>query len=158
MEFAVILPLLAMMLLGIVSGGNAYQQKLSLTNGAREGARFGATLPTDSFTTLDDWLDNLATVATGAVDDGLGPGVEGRVVCVAYVYPIGTALTDRTTRRRATDSGPTYSGSTCFSDGRPSNERRVQVVLQRNSSLEGGLFHIPLTLSGKSVARYEGLG
>jgi hypothetical protein len=156
-EFLFVLPLLVMILLGIVSAGAAYQQKLSLTNGAREGARFGATLPLDNYTTLNDWLTSLATVSTGAVDDGLGPGVEGRVVCVAYVYPIGTALTDRTTRRLATSSEPTYSSETCFADGRPSNERRVQVVLERSSSLEGGVFHIPLTLTGKSVARYEGL-
>src|SRR5262245_30517577 len=44
-ETALILPILVMLLLGLVSGGDAYQRKLSLQNGAREGARYGATLP-----------------------------------------------------------------------------------------------------------------
>ena len=155
-EFAIILPVLVMLLLGIITGGNAYQEKLSLTNGAREGARYGATLPVDNFTSINLWLDDLSVVAAGAVDDGLGSGVDGRVVCVAYVYPNGSATNDRTTRRRVTGTGTAaYSNSTCFTDGRPVAERRIQVMLARSSEIDAALFTVPLTLTGKSVARFE---
>jgi hypothetical protein len=44
-EFALVLPLLVMLMLGIVTFGHAFDDKLSLTNGVREGSRFGASLP-----------------------------------------------------------------------------------------------------------------
>ena len=159
-EFAILLPVLVMLLLGIVSAGNAYQQKLSLTNGAREGARYGATLDTTGYANLHAWLDDVSVVASKADDDGLGPDVSGRVLCVAYVYPAGTADTpnDMTTRRYETSSGPNYSNDACFADGRPRTEKRVQVQLQRDGEINAALFDIDLTLSGKSVARFEDRG
>jgi Flp pilus assembly protein TadG len=46
-EFAIVLPILLMLLLGIISVGLLYNQQLTLTQAAREGARFAATLPVD---------------------------------------------------------------------------------------------------------------
>src|SRR5258708_12152723 len=43
-EFALIVPLLFALVLGIATGGLAYNRKISITNSRREGARFGATL------------------------------------------------------------------------------------------------------------------
>ena len=155
-EFALILPVVVMLALGIVSGGAAYQAKLSLSNGAREGARYGATLPLENYASLNDWLDNVSAVAVGAIDDGLPASTPGRIVCVAYVYPLGTATNDRTTRRTMTTSTtPTYSNTPCFTDGRPTSERRVQIKVTRNASLNTGFFEIGVTLSGKGVARFE---
>lgn len=155
-EFALILPIVIMLALGILSGGTQYQRKLSLTNGTREGARYGATLPLDNFVDLNAWLDDVSTVASGAVDDNLPTTASGRVLCVAYVYPSGTSPNDQTTRRYVSGAGsPVYSNATCFSDGRPSNERRVQVLLQRDGSIDAGFFRFGLTLSGKAVARFE---
>lgn len=155
-EFALILPIVIMIALGILSGGTQYQRKLSLSNGSREGARYAATLPLDNFASLNAWLDDVATVAAGAADDGLPTTASGRVVCVAYVYPNGTSLSDRTTRRQITGTAsPVYSNSTCFSDSRPANERRVQVLLERSGSLDAGFVSVGLTLTGKGVARFE---
>lgn len=157
-EFAILLPVLMMLLLGIITGGNAYQQKLSLSNGAREGARYAATSPVTNFASLNAWLADVSVVAAKAVDDGLGPDVSSRVLCVAYVYPNGTATNDRTTRRQETSSATTYGNTTCFTDGRPPDERRVQVLLKRDGELDAALFHVNLNLTGKSVARFEDLG
>ena len=41
-EFALILPLLLLVLGGIIDFGRAYQQQITLTNAAREGARMAA--------------------------------------------------------------------------------------------------------------------
>jgi hypothetical protein len=154
-EFAIILPVVVMLALGMISGGAAYQAKLSMSNGAREGARYGATLPIENFLTLNDWLDNVAVVAVGAIDDGLPVSAAGRIVCVAYVYPAGTAVNDRTTRRYQTNGSAAYSNSTCFTDNRPSTERRVQVTVQRDGEIDAGLLNIDVTLDGRGVARYE---
>jgi len=43
LEFALILPILAMLLLGTVTAGMTYAHGIGLSNAVREGARFGAT-------------------------------------------------------------------------------------------------------------------
>jgi hypothetical protein len=154
-ELAIVIPVLVMLLLGIVSAGSVYNQKLSLTNGAREGARYGATLPVGNFANINAWLDNVAGVAGGAVDEGFGASVPGRVTCIAYVYPQGITPDDRTTRRRDAGGLVTYSNQPCYSDGRPSTERRVQIILQRNATIDTGFVHISIALTGRSVARFE---
>ena len=47
MEFALVLPVLVMLVFGMLTGGILYNQQLALTQAAREGARYGATLPLD---------------------------------------------------------------------------------------------------------------
>lgn len=44
LEFALILPILAMLLLGVTTMGLAYSDHLAVTNAVREGARIGAAL------------------------------------------------------------------------------------------------------------------
>jgi Flp pilus assembly protein TadG len=50
-EFAVALPLLLIMVVGIFDFGNAYNIKQKVTNIAREAARMGASQPTSDLTT-----------------------------------------------------------------------------------------------------------
>jgi Flp pilus assembly protein TadG len=155
-EFAIVLPILGALLIGMLSGGITFNRKLSLTNGAREGARYGATLPVTNFANTNAWLDSVAAVAVGAVDDTLPTSAAGRVVCIAYVDdPAGAA--DFTLRRM--DSGGTvgYAASRCFNDGRPASEQRVQVVLQRTSEINALIYKQTITVTGRSVARYEAL-
>jgi Flp pilus assembly protein TadG len=42
-EFALVLPLLAMLLMGVITGGMTFTNSIGLANAVREGARFGAT-------------------------------------------------------------------------------------------------------------------
>jgi len=46
-EFAIVLPILAAILLATVTGGLAYNRVLGASDGVREGARFGATTVSD---------------------------------------------------------------------------------------------------------------
>src|SRR5258708_10200705 len=68
-EFVFVLPVLMMILLGMFTGGLAWNRKLAVTNGVREGSRFGATLSVASSTctsgtsgTVDCWLSEVADV------------------------------------------------------------------------------------------------
>ena len=157
-ELAFALPILVMLLVGMVSAGIAYNHQLALTHSAREGGRYGATLPVNPGT-MDDWLETVInqTVAdaTGTVD----PGVPGRYICVAYVHPNGTAAGDTTTRRIMNESGlqGSQGGTECFAsgDGRPDSERRVQVVVGRDTDFSVVFFSSVLNLDAEAVNRFE---
>ncbi len=135
-EFALVLPVLLAFLLGTITVGTAYDASISLNNAARESARYGAVRPVEA--DLSGWLDVVADVAVNSATGELDSGVAGQFVCVAYVYPDGTDAEDRTVRVvEQAGSRQVQTGQSCFSDGRPSDERRVQVQLQRDTNDRG---------------------
>ena len=153
-EFALILPILMSLLLGIVTGGIAFSHNLSIDNAARETARYGATLPVNG--NLPTYLNQVADVAirtsTGTLDDG----VPNRVVCVAYVFPDGVFPHDRTMRIVEDAAGVrTAANQPCLADGRPDDERRIQVTVARDADLVVFYFTQTVNLTGQSVARFE---
>lgn len=163
-EFAIVMPLLFMLLLGIFTGGFAYNQKLAVVNGVREGSRYGATLPVASAPAcaggqLDCWLQQVATITMQGSEGELNSGVAELVICVAYHYPSGSEAADRTRSLTVTGvqspSTGTFSNSRCFDDGRPNNERRVQVSGSRQGKLEFLLFSMTPTLRSSSVTKFE---
>lgn len=153
-EFALVLPVLMAFLLGTVTVGTAYDRNISMNNAARESSRFGAVRSIEG--DLSGWLDTVADVAVGSATGDLDSGVTGQYVCVAYVYPDGTSSQDRTIRVvEQAGSRQVQSGQTCFSDGRPSDERRVQVRLERDTEIEAVIFSQTVTLNANSVTRFE---
>lgn len=158
-EFALLLPLLLMLLIGIVSVGVAYNHQLSLTHGAREATRYAATLPVSNFNSEADpmaaWLEEVADRAIESASGSLDPGTPGWEVCVAYVHPNGTLADDSTTSRTETESGASAGTTSCFVDGRPNTERRVQVVAQREVDFNVVVFTQTLTLDAEAASRYE---
>jgi len=153
-EFAMILPILAALLLGIVTVGLALNGKNSINNAAREGARYGATLPVD--TTMTNWLNDVADVAIRSATGQLDDGIDGRTLCVAYVYPAGTVVLDSSAKVEIDVAGNrSFSPGWCFDDGRPSDERRVQVVGARDTEILALFFVKDVTLDAESVARFE---
>jgi Flp pilus assembly protein TadG len=78
-EFAVALPLLLIMVVGIFDFGNAYNLKQKVTNSAREAARLGASQPTNdlsdvppaSILAIRDLVSN-SLLSSRASDCGLG--------------------------------------------------------------------------------------
>ena len=103
-EFALTLPLLMCLILGVITGGITLNQKIAVTNGVREGSRFGATLSVVSGcpsgpATMTCWLTQVADVTQAAAEGELNNDVASRSICVAYVHPSETTIpTDRTTR------------------------------------------------------------
>jgi hypothetical protein len=158
-EFAISLPLLLMLVFGIVSSGLAFSNQLALTHSAREAARYGATLPIDNFTDLHGWLQAIKTRAIDDASGSLDATIPGWTVCVAYVHPDGTLSTDQTTGLRADASGESFGSAPCFADGRPSDERRVQVRVARDMEFGVLLFSMGITLDSEAASRFEaGLG
>lgn len=153
-EFALILPVLLSFLFGIITGGIAFSHNLALDNAARETARFAATLPVDG--SLDTWLAQVADAADGTATGTLDMNIPGREICVAYVYPDGSDPTDQTRRVvEAADGTRTFSNQVCVADGRGNDERRVQVVVEREADLIVLYFSRTLTLTSQSIARFE---
>ena len=155
LEFALVLPLIVMLVLGLVSSGVAYNEKITLTHASREAARFAATYPVSNAADLDAWL---ADVEARAIDDAAGSldaGTPGLHICVAYVFPDGSAADDRTRSRLNGVPDP----NPCFVDGRPSDERRVQIEVRRDAEIEALLFSTTITLRSEATSRFEaGLG
>jgi Flp pilus assembly protein TadG len=171
-EFALLLPVFMMLVIGMFTGGLAYNSKLSLTAATRESSRLGATLPISpdcgsAGTKVNDWLTCLATVTVNSSDGELASGVSSRYVCVSYVNPSGTLNTDdatqiTTTREVTGAAAPVFSSTDCFAkngvaggDGFPSSQARVQIYVSRTRNLEAIFFTQSLTLKARSVTLYE---
>ena len=158
-ELAIALPLLMMLILGMVSAGIAFNNQLALTHSAREGGRYAATLPVTNFVSMNAWLDDVAARAVEDASGSLNPGAPGLLVCVAFVHPNGGIPADFT-MRRVDDAGVVsyLGGSSCFPDGRPDKERRVQIAVARDTDFNVLLFSSTLTLDSEAVNRFEAAG
>src|SRR5665811_2437938 len=155
-EFAILAPLLIMLLFGIVTAGLAFNHSISLTHSAREASRQAATLPVSNFANLDLWLDAVLAQVIDDADGSLDAGVPGRTICVAYVHPSGTLSTDVTRSVTRDPSGTdVYASSPCFTDGRPGGERRVQVVVERDVDFNVILWSTMVRIDSEGVSRYE---
>ncbi len=149
-EFALVLPVFLMLMLGMFTGGLAYSRKQSVAQGAREAARYGATLPITASLPVDAWLDRVATLAKSSSDGELGAAKPGQIVCVAYLPATGTP------RSRQESSGAvSFTDAPCVVDDGRAGETRVQVVTRRVSKLEALVFSRDLSLDAQAVARYE---
>ena len=84
-EVALVLPLALAMLLGVFTGGNAYFQKISLVDAARDGARYGASLKVPT-TGLNDWKSLVASRVVSLA----GGQVTASQVCVDLVRTTGS--------------------------------------------------------------------
>lgn len=139
-EFALVLPLLIVLIFGIAWGAIAYNRQLTLTQAARESARFGATLAVD----VDDagevaaWRssveDRARDVAQGQLD------MPGADICV-FLEIDGVTVVN-------THGGP------CLSSGSLSGSR-VEVETRAPARIEAVFVNSVLDLRGTSAARYE---
>ncbi len=122
--------------LGMFSGGVAYNRQIALRNAAREGARYGSVLPNST-----TWA---ADVQQLVVDRSEGE-LELADICVAM-------LTGSTVVRSTSTSSP------CYTDGSPGDSRkpRVQVHVNADANIEALVFSYPITLEAQSTARFEG--
>lgn len=155
-EFALICPLLFMLLLGTLTGGLTLSRQNSVENAVREGTRFGAvTLFTPA--TVDTYLANVIAQTRDAATGDLAAGVDSQYICASVVYQTTATPPANLTRRIRQVRGvsQTPENAACFTDSRPAGEKRVQVAASRRSDIEGILFTLKPTLDSRSVTRYE---
>jgi Flp pilus assembly protein TadG len=150
-EFALILPVFMMLVLGMFSGGIAYNHQSSLANSAREAARYGATVaeaqcsPTSNCSGKT-WAQLVQAVAVERSNGDLTTAG----VCVALVSGPGNAPV-------ATDSAHTTAGGTspCYVDNSSDTAKRLQETGSRPDTLEALVFSMNLTLRAQAIAKYE---
>jgi Flp pilus assembly protein TadG len=140
-EFALVLPLVVSLILGMVSGGAAYNRKVSMSGSVREGSRFGATL---------DGSASWATYVQTRTAELSANDLTTNQVCVALINAATTATVY------------SASGSGCSSVTAPSTPTTattgcvVKIWAARPDQLQALFFTANLTLTTKTVARYEG--
>jgi Flp pilus assembly pilin Flp len=175
-EFAMLATLLFMIILGMFSGGLAFSRKLALVHAAREGVRYADTLclgwdgtacgPTTG-AIPNAWFEAVAQRTLESASENLAETWDGQYICIAYVGygSPATSSTDRTRKREKsgtngalyTDGSAATPSSWCFDDGRSRTgaERRVQVLVRRNTTFEALLWSTTLNLESPAVGRYE---
>ena len=139
-EFALILPLLAMLVTGLFSSAMLYDGKMQLTHAAREGARYGAAVPDDEIFASGTWAENVRRL----VIQREGGRLTEADVCVALV-----------TGNPAT-AVHTTNGGVCFDDaGSGEANMRVQVSATRTTRFDAVAFSRDVTTTARASARFE---
>ncbi|MGI8686404.1 MAG: TadE/TadG family type IV pilus assembly protein [Acidimicrobiales bacterium] len=179
-EFALIFPIFMMIVLGMFSGGTAYDQKSAMSSATREGARYAATLPLSAVkndctpadpavpppaidTQIKYWLHCVAEYVVKASEGKLGVGTAGWEVCVAYVYAptSGPPLTYHETHVGDTVtlgggynekfSGQCPNANDAAADDKP----RVQVMSRRNGKIDALFVTHTFDLTTRTITRFE---
>lgn len=143
-EFALVVPLLVMLVLGTITTGVSYSHALGVTNAVREGARFGAT--TDA-TSASSWASDVVTrVRQTQFDDPANL----TAVCAEF-WEKGVLKTPACSGTPATALAeyPLPSGASAYCV--------VRVVATREFKISAPplLPGIPQTMARGAVVRYE---
>lgn len=143
-EFAILLPVLMALILGMFSGGLAYNRKITMTDAVREGARYGATLLLDDVTIQaqrDGWADKVKLRVAQLSAGELSEAQPGQI-CAVLVLSTGT-------------SPASNSNCNIADPANSSGEWVARVRAQRGARLEAFFFSRDLTLNSTAVAFYE---
>jgi hypothetical protein len=137
LEFALVLPLLMALFLGIFTGGQAYTDNISLVEAVREGARYGASLPLGTgASAISNWESGVRSRVVSAS----GGELVAADVCVKLVLPTG-----------ASDCGVSDPAGAA-------NEATVHLVkvsATRSTKLEFFFFSMNRVMNPRLAARFE---
>ena len=150
-EFALVLPLLMMITLGVITGGMVLNRQMSVSHASREAARYGSTLAIDQCVPVAacgglTWAQLVRSVGVQRA----GGEVDNAGVCVALVQGPGTSPV-------AVGSTHTTAGGTaaCYVDNSADTAERVQVRISRGDRIEFFSATLPVTISSRATARAE---
>lgn len=150
-EFALVLPLLMMITLGVITGGMVLNRQMSVSHASREAARYGSTLAIDQCVPVAacgglTWAQLVQSVGVQRA----GGEVDNAGVCVALVQGPGTSPV-------AVDSTYTTAGGTaaCYVDNSADTAQRVQVRISRGDRIELFSATLPVMISSRATARAE---
>jgi Flp pilus assembly protein TadG len=172
-EFALLLPIFVLLVFGGLSAGTIFWHSINASQGTRDAARYGGTLPISLASplppntyTMDAWLTAVTDVALreagvgdtrapfGTLDAADMADIDA-YLCVAFVQGGGsTHLQTTTSRVTSAASGPATTQPCIATDGAPDVDR-VQVVFKRDEFFNAGLIWKSLTTETQSVQPYE---
>jgi len=156
LEFALVLPLLVMLLLGLVTGGVSYSNAIGVQNAVREGARFGATADA----TQSTWADDVITrVRSSQFDDGANAVTSGTSVCVQLFKAPDTVVKSACSTGGSNAPALTAPASSTSSPAVPANLQSGSCVVRVIASRRFVLNVVVKTWSGTIIraatAAYE---
>ena len=149
-EFALVAPLVLAMLLGIFTGGNAYFQKISLVDAARDGARYGASLkvPTGGIAAWkQSVMDRVAQLSGGQLTSA--------DVCADLVTPTGSNTSCGVGDPKDAEKDPTVNLVPCTPGACTAPASIVKVSVSKATSIQFLFFNLSPTLTAKVASRYE---
>lgn len=149
-EFALVLPVFAMLLYGMITAGLALNEKQQMTHATREGARYAATVPAAQSFTSGTWASNVRDLIVQRSDGVLSAGD----ICVSLVEgspgAVLTPTADYSTSGSACVPGQAFP-VTANDDG-----RRVQVTASKGAVIDLILFGShTVTMDTRATARAE---
>lgn len=142
-ETAMVMPVIALVLVGMVSCGLALVESMSLESAARDVARSGAVLPYDEPPEGMTWTSALEAVAAAQIPD-LGVA---DTICIALV----DGATGNPVSSQLTTAG---DGGACFAEA-ATDDLRVQIEVSKSATIDLAFYSHPITLSARGSARYE---
>jgi hypothetical protein len=148
-EFALVLPLLVMLLLGVITAGIALSEGIGLTNAVREGSRFAATTPYPPAS--GNWADDvIARTRATQFDD---PSSESKICVDLYKQGASPAM-----QQSKCDGGSGISATpTAFTApaGTASGTCVVRLWAARKFTINALLVKWDRVMTRNSIAIYE---
>jgi Flp pilus assembly protein TadG len=155
-EFALVLPVLVIVLLGMVTGGMSFSNAIGVQNAVREGARFGATGDVSQVS----WAaDVISRVRSTQFDDSATAAGSSTSVCVQLFKAPNIVSTWECSIGQ--DGGPTLTMPTSATEepAVPANLTAgtcvVRVLAARHFEINAGLTSWDGTIVRGSTALYE---
>ena len=157
-EFALLAPLFFMLTFGLITGAIMLNRQNNLTHSAREGARYGATLPVDQFNASCGagsgtcWANHVRDLALERAFGEIDLAQTGHEICVSLVEGDPAAVVSiggSGTYRTAGGTGP------CYTDTGTDGARRVQISVRRPDAINAIFFRMSIPLSSEAAARHE---
>jgi len=149
-EFALVFPILVMLMLGTITGGMALNRKQQVTHATREGARYAATVPSNQTFTSGTWAENVRNLVVERSDGDLTTSG----VCVSLVSG-SPGVVVPSASNHSTTGAPCIANQT-YPVTANDNGMRVQVTATRPVTIELGLSSISTTINAKATAKAEG--
>lgn len=146
-EFALVLPVIVSLLLGLVTGGLAYNKKIAITDAVRGAARYGATLndSTTFGTSVRDRLVQLSATELTGSDVCVELVRAGSPNTVVRRWYAGAANTSCPSTFGTGPATPTVNEGYCV----------VRVWGMKEAKLQAVFVNSDLRLKAGSVAAYE---
>jgi Flp pilus assembly protein TadG len=146
-EFALILPIVVSLMMGMVTGGLAYNKKIAITDAVRGAARYGATR-SDSTTFAANVRDRLVQLSASELS--------GSDVCVELIRGGSPNVVVRSWyASNANSSCPSTFGTAPATPTVSDGYCVVKVWGMKEAKLQAVLFNSDLRLKAGSVAAYE---